>query len=140
MTWPRSAAKNSATPRASERASAEPPHSDGVSTETRVPPERLTGSASSQGTNRSADVSNRPGAPLLDAPLVHTIERAAMPRPLAFATGLTLIAAVSAQDWRFPDPRWWLTRASAGRIDEFMAKQWLVVAEKPVEGAQNGPA
>ena len=50
---------------------------------------------------------------------------------LATCGGLTLVAAVSAQGWRFPEPRWWLARASAGRLDELVAKQWLVVAEKP---------
>ena len=52
---------------------------------------------------------------------------------LATAGGLQLMAAVSAQAWRFPDPRWWLARASLGKLDEVMAKQWLVVAERPVE-------
>ena len=54
---------------------------------------------------------------------------------LATCGGLSLVAAVSAQRWRFPQPRWWLHRASAGRLDELVAKQWLVVAEKPA-----GPA
>jgi 2-polyprenyl-3-methyl-5-hydroxy-6-metoxy-1,4-benzoquinol methylase len=54
---------------------------------------------------------------------------------LATCGGLSLVAAVSAQSWRFPEPRWWLARASASRLDELIAKQWLVVAEKPV-----GPA
>jgi SAM-dependent methyltransferase len=52
---------------------------------------------------------------------------------LATCGGLRLVAAVSAQSWRFPDPRWWLARASAGRLDEVMAKQWLVVTEKPAQ-------
>jgi 2-polyprenyl-3-methyl-5-hydroxy-6-metoxy-1,4-benzoquinol methylase len=50
---------------------------------------------------------------------------------LATCGGLTLVAAVSAQGWRFPEPRWWFARASAGRLDEIIAKQWLVTAEKP---------
>ncbi|HEX8166590.1 MAG TPA: methyltransferase domain-containing protein [Beijerinckiaceae bacterium] len=53
---------------------------------------------------------------------------------LATCGGLRLVAAVSAQRWRFPEPRWWLARASAGRLDELIAKQWLVVAEKPARG------
>ena len=50
---------------------------------------------------------------------------------LATCGGLRLVAAVSAQNWRFPEPRWWLAGASAGRLDEIMAKQWLVTVEKP---------
>jgi 2-polyprenyl-3-methyl-5-hydroxy-6-metoxy-1,4-benzoquinol methylase len=50
---------------------------------------------------------------------------------LATCGGLRLVAAVSAQRWRFLEPRWWLAGASAGRLDEIMAKQWLVTVEKP---------
>jgi 2-polyprenyl-3-methyl-5-hydroxy-6-metoxy-1,4-benzoquinol methylase len=53
---------------------------------------------------------------------------------LATCGGLRLVAAVSAQAWRFPEPRWWLARASAGALDEIIAKQWLVVAEQPQAG------
>lgn len=48
---------------------------------------------------------------------------------LASCGGLSLVAAVPAQPWRFPDARWALSRLSIGGLDEFMAKQWLVVAE-----------
>jgi 2-polyprenyl-3-methyl-5-hydroxy-6-metoxy-1,4-benzoquinol methylase len=50
---------------------------------------------------------------------------------LATCGGLKLVAAVAAQRWAFPDPRWALTRLTGGALDEVMAKQWLVVAEKP---------
>ena len=50
---------------------------------------------------------------------------------LATCGGLELVAAHSAQAWRFPDMRWALSRASFGGLDEVMAKQWLVVAERP---------
>jgi 2-polyprenyl-3-methyl-5-hydroxy-6-metoxy-1,4-benzoquinol methylase len=50
---------------------------------------------------------------------------------LATCGGLGLVAATSAQAWRFPEPRWWLARLSAGKLDEVMAKQWLVVAQQP---------
>jgi hypothetical protein len=32
--------------------------------------------------------------------------------------------------FRFPDARFLLSKASGGRLDEFLAKQWLVVAER----------
>jgi SAM-dependent methyltransferase len=50
---------------------------------------------------------------------------------LATCGGLALVAGVPAQRWPFPDPRWALTRLSAGALDEIMAKQWLVIAEQP---------
>jgi 2-polyprenyl-3-methyl-5-hydroxy-6-metoxy-1,4-benzoquinol methylase len=49
---------------------------------------------------------------------------------LASCGGLSLVEASSVQRWRFPDVRWMLSRISAGRLDEVMAKQWLVVAER----------
>jgi 2-polyprenyl-3-methyl-5-hydroxy-6-metoxy-1,4-benzoquinol methylase len=49
---------------------------------------------------------------------------------LATCGGLGLVDASSAQRWRFPDGRWILSRLSAGGLDEVMAKQWLVVAER----------
>jgi SAM-dependent methyltransferase len=55
---------------------------------------------------------------------------------LATCGGLRLVGAVSVQAWRFPEPRWWLARASLGRLDEVMAKQWLVVAERPQDPGQ----
>lgn len=50
---------------------------------------------------------------------------------LATCGGLGLVAATSAQSWQATDPRRWLLFASAGALEEVMAKQWLVVAEKP---------
>jgi 2-polyprenyl-3-methyl-5-hydroxy-6-metoxy-1,4-benzoquinol methylase len=50
---------------------------------------------------------------------------------LATSGGLALVAAVPAERWVFPDPRWALARLSAGALEELMAKQWLVVAEPP---------
>lgn len=50
---------------------------------------------------------------------------------LATCGGLSLVAAGSAQRWPASDPRRWLALASAGALEEVMAKQWLVVAEKP---------
>jgi 2-polyprenyl-3-methyl-5-hydroxy-6-metoxy-1,4-benzoquinol methylase len=49
---------------------------------------------------------------------------------LASCGGLGVVEASSAQRWRFPDARWMLSRLSAGGLDEMMAKQWLVVAER----------
>jgi 2-polyprenyl-3-methyl-5-hydroxy-6-metoxy-1,4-benzoquinol methylase len=49
---------------------------------------------------------------------------------LATGADLSLVAATSVQHWRFPDGRWFLSRASAGRLDEILAKQWLVVGER----------
>lgn len=50
---------------------------------------------------------------------------------LATCGGLDLVAATSAQSWPASDPRRWLAFASGGGLVELMAKQWLVVAEKP---------
>jgi hypothetical protein len=41
-----------------------------------------------------------------------------------------LVTATSAQRWRLPDARWLLSRVSGGKLDEVVAKQWLVVAER----------
>ncbi len=57
---------------------------------------------------------------------------------LATCGGLRLVEAASAQRWRFPEPRWLLHRMSGGALDEWMAKQWLVVAEQPSERADDG--
>ena len=38
--------------------------------------------------------------------------------------------ATSRHDKAFPDARFLLSKASGGRLDEFLAKQWLVVAER----------
>jgi 2-polyprenyl-3-methyl-5-hydroxy-6-metoxy-1,4-benzoquinol methylase len=53
---------------------------------------------------------------------------------LATCGGLRLVSAVPAQAWRFPEPRWWLAKASGGTLEEFMAKQWLVVVEQSAGG------
>ena len=53
---------------------------------------------------------------------------------LATCGGLELVAATSAQGWRFPEPRWWLAQLSGEGLDEVMAKQWLVVAQQPGGG------
>jgi 2-polyprenyl-3-methyl-5-hydroxy-6-metoxy-1,4-benzoquinol methylase len=50
---------------------------------------------------------------------------------LATSGGLALVAAVPAERWAFPDPRWALARLSGGALEELMAKQWLVIAEPP---------
>jgi 2-polyprenyl-3-methyl-5-hydroxy-6-metoxy-1,4-benzoquinol methylase len=49
---------------------------------------------------------------------------------LATCGGLALVTATSAQGWRLPDARRLLSLASGGKLDEVMAKQWLVVAEQ----------
>ena len=49
---------------------------------------------------------------------------------LATCGGLDLVAATSAQRWRFPDARRLLSLVSGGKLDEIVAKQWLVVAER----------
>jgi len=49
---------------------------------------------------------------------------------LATSAGLHLVAAENAQPLAFPDVRYLLSRASFGRLDELLAKQWLVVAER----------
>jgi hypothetical protein len=53
---------------------------------------------------------------------------------LATAGGLRLVAAESAQRWPAADLRRLLSVASGGKLDEVMAKQWLVVAERAGEG------
>ena len=50
---------------------------------------------------------------------------------LATCGGLKLVAAVSAQTWPIPDARWLASRLTGGALDEVMAKQWLIVAERP---------
>jgi 2-polyprenyl-3-methyl-5-hydroxy-6-metoxy-1,4-benzoquinol methylase len=57
---------------------------------------------------------------------------------LATSGGLRLVAAASAQAWRFPDARWALSRLSGQSLDEVLAKQWLVVAEQAPALARNG--
>jgi 2-polyprenyl-3-methyl-5-hydroxy-6-metoxy-1,4-benzoquinol methylase len=49
---------------------------------------------------------------------------------LATASGLDLVSATNAQPPLFPDIRYLLSRASGGRLDGLIAKQWLVVAER----------
>jgi SAM-dependent methyltransferase len=49
---------------------------------------------------------------------------------LATCGGLALVSATSAQRWCLPDARWLLSRVSGGKLDEVVAKQWLVVAER----------
>ncbi len=50
---------------------------------------------------------------------------------LATAGGLSLIEARAVQTWKAPDWRWALNALSGQRADELLAKQWLVVAERP---------
>jgi 2-polyprenyl-3-methyl-5-hydroxy-6-metoxy-1,4-benzoquinol methylase len=50
---------------------------------------------------------------------------------LATCGGLTLVSATNASPFAFPDARFLLSKASAGRLDALLAKQWLVVAEAP---------
>jgi hypothetical protein len=49
---------------------------------------------------------------------------------LATCGGLAIVAAANAQPFTFPDARFLLSKASGGWLDEFLAKQWLVVAER----------
>jgi 2-polyprenyl-3-methyl-5-hydroxy-6-metoxy-1,4-benzoquinol methylase len=49
---------------------------------------------------------------------------------LATCGGLDCAAAQSVQRWTFPDARWLLSTLSGGTLDTFMAKQWLIVAER----------
>lgn len=49
---------------------------------------------------------------------------------LATRGGLQLVDAVPAQSWSFPDARWVLSRLSGGKLDEVLAKQWLVIAQR----------
>ncbi len=48
---------------------------------------------------------------------------------LATCGGLRPVASSPAQVWRLPDARALLSAASFGRLDDLMAKQWLVVVE-----------
>jgi 2-polyprenyl-3-methyl-5-hydroxy-6-metoxy-1,4-benzoquinol methylase len=52
---------------------------------------------------------------------------------LATCGGLRLVAATNAHPFVFPDARFLLTRASGGRLEALLAKQWLVVAEQARE-------
>lgn len=49
---------------------------------------------------------------------------------LATCGGLTLVAVANARDFTFPDARFFLSQGSGRRLDAFLAKQWLVVAER----------
>ncbi len=49
---------------------------------------------------------------------------------LATSAGLSLLSATSVQSWRAPDWRWFANRLTRNYADEWLAKQWLVVAEK----------
>lgn len=49
---------------------------------------------------------------------------------LATAGGLSLVEARSVQELKASDPRAWLNALAFGRLSEFLAKQWLAVAEK----------
>lgn len=51
---------------------------------------------------------------------------------LATCGGLELETARSARAWRPPEARWFLSMATAGAADAFMAKQWLVAADRPI--------
>jgi SAM-dependent methyltransferase len=54
---------------------------------------------------------------------------------LATCGGLALVCATNAQPPRWPDIRMLLGKASGGRLDALIAKQWLVVAERPAADA-----
>lgn len=47
---------------------------------------------------------------------------------LAVCGGLTLEKAVWAHTWKFPDSRYILSRITGRRMDEIIAKQWIIVA------------
>ncbi|MFI4996389.1 MAG: class I SAM-dependent methyltransferase [Hyphomicrobiales bacterium] len=49
---------------------------------------------------------------------------------LATSGGLRLVGAANAHPFAFPDARFLLSRASFGRLEELLAKQWLVIAER----------
>lgn len=51
---------------------------------------------------------------------------------LAMGGNLKLVCANCVQAWRAPDWRWALNGLTRGRADELLAKQWLVVVERPV--------
>ena len=53
---------------------------------------------------------------------------------LATCGGLAVVAAVNAHPFAFPDARFFLSRASGGRLEALLAKQWLVVAERIASG------
>jgi predicted TPR repeat methyltransferase len=52
---------------------------------------------------------------------------------LATCGGLALVCATNAQPPRWPDIRMLLGKASGGRLHALIAKQWLIVAERPAE-------
>ncbi|MBV8770449.1 MAG: methyltransferase domain-containing protein [Hyphomicrobiales bacterium] len=54
---------------------------------------------------------------------------------LATCGGLAFVAAVNAHPFFFPDARFLLSRASGGKLEALLAKQWLVVAERTAAGA-----
>ena len=47
---------------------------------------------------------------------------------LATCGGLSLLSAVRAHEWRFPDARYLASMLTKGRSDELLAKQWIIVA------------
>jgi 2-polyprenyl-3-methyl-5-hydroxy-6-metoxy-1,4-benzoquinol methylase len=51
---------------------------------------------------------------------------------LATCGALGLVSATNAQPFVFPDARWLLSKASLGRLETLLAKQWLVVGENVV--------
>jgi SAM-dependent methyltransferase len=50
---------------------------------------------------------------------------------LATCGGLHLLSVTNAQPPRWPDIRMLLGKSSGGRLDSLIAKQWLVVAQRP---------
>ncbi len=50
---------------------------------------------------------------------------------LATAGGLKLRAATPAMAWKFPDARWFLSLLSGRKMDTLMAKQWIIISERP---------
>jgi len=52
---------------------------------------------------------------------------------LATCGGLALVCATNAQPPQWPDIRMLLGKVSGGRLDALIAKQWLIVAERPAE-------
>lgn len=52
---------------------------------------------------------------------------------LATCGGLVLGHVGSTRPFRPPDARWLLSRLAFGRLDDFMIKQFVVVAERPVQ-------
>jgi 2-polyprenyl-3-methyl-5-hydroxy-6-metoxy-1,4-benzoquinol methylase len=49
---------------------------------------------------------------------------------LATVGGLRLVFATNAHPFAFPDARYLLSKASFGRLEELLAKQWIIVAER----------